>query len=308
MEAHYSHSDPAPRSRCKGSAAHSTVLHQGDKTQLRMRRGAKSQEDRNEKGKVALGPLSATSKQGNTCHHPPASLRAAEPQPEAWPDPEPRQQTQERSPLLRPSSSSGAASESTGARFEPNQNKTSTAQNVPAQGVAEVWVSSARGHRGCCVTKQLWAFGWQTSPFGSHHAKLLCQEHAQQSPAPKSSTWGASSSHSATPVLGSERSQEHCRTPPQVALKGLWVLDPTLPPSTHPCSTQMGTVQFSAFPTASLLPLGTGTIPMATKQNPTHQEAGTCRAQRDTARGHQGWRMASTSPGTQTPKEELFIL
>lgn len=35
--------------------------------------------------------------------HPPASLEAAELQPEARMDPEPRQQTQERSPLLRPS-------------------------------------------------------------------------------------------------------------------------------------------------------------------------------------------------------------
>lgn len=36
-------------------------------------------------------------------HRPPASLGAAEPQPEAQMDPEPRQQTRERSPLLRPS-------------------------------------------------------------------------------------------------------------------------------------------------------------------------------------------------------------
>lgn len=64
-------------------------------------------------------------------------------------DPEPRQQTQERSPLLSPARWSKAGTVSTGKRFELKQNKTLMPRNVPAQGFGKIQcVGQQWGHRG----------------------------------------------------------------------------------------------------------------------------------------------------------------
>lgn len=72
---------------------------------------------------------------------PPASLGAVEPQPKAWTEPEPRQQTRERSPCSGPASLSKATALSTGKRFELNQNKDINAKKRACTAICEGLVS-----------------------------------------------------------------------------------------------------------------------------------------------------------------------
>lgn len=95
-------------------------------------------------------------------------------------DPEPRQQTQERSPLLSPARWSKAGTVSTGKRFELKQNKTLMPRNVPAQGFGKIQcVGQQWGHRGHCHQP---ALGSKTLWLSC--ARMLCQEHEGEHPTP----------------------------------------------------------------------------------------------------------------------------
>lgn len=79
---------------------------------------------------------------------------------------------------------------------------------------------------------------------------------------------------------------------------------PTVPspqppgPLSRTCAPPLGTAQFLGLPMVPSFSLGIEMIPVHTEQDPKHWEEGSdCRPPRDTAWGHQGQRMASTSPG-----------
>lgn len=129
-------------------------------------------------------------------------------------------------PCSGPASSSKAAALSTGKRFEPNQNKTSKPRNVPVRGFVKVWcLSRSRLEeevtgRGCCGTKQLRVFGWQTGPWGSPRAKLLCQERCRELGT------GEHPPPTPQPPRPQERGGSGTAEPPREALKGFQMCPP----------------------------------------------------------------------------------
>lgn len=129
-------------------------------------------------------------------------------------------------PCSVPASSSKATALSTGKRFEPNQNKTSKPRNVPARGFVKVWcLSRSRLEeevtgRGCCGTKQLRGFGWQTGPCGSPRAKLLCQERCGELGT------GEHPPPTPQPACPRERGGSGATEPPREALKGFQMCPP----------------------------------------------------------------------------------
>lgn len=124
-------------------------------------------------------------------------------------------------PCSGPASSSKAAAVSTGKRFEPNQNKTSTPRNVPAGAFVKVWCLSRGGLEeevaGDAVSPNSFGLLLANQPLwlSLHKAAVPGTRSAEPSPGPESWVLGAPSSHPTTrPSQGARGAGHATEAPP----------------------------------------------------------------------------------------------